>query len=572
MKKFLVPSLVVVLALLIAVPSFALEVKWGGLFRARVLSQSDFTGTPAAGTGDYGYPTVALAHPQDAPAGAYTQPGGVPYTQHNNRFDQRLRIFMDFISSENLKVVTKFETQASWGRTNELNANPLSGSAGGTTGAMNYGSGNVGADSGYLTVKNVYASFNIPGTPLSANVGVQGVALLDSWIVDTDVSGALLVANLKPFTVILGYVAGQNFDTRTESDNIDDLAAVVAYKEGPFSASLVGLWQDAHNVPASVFPTIAAAFDDPLQVDVPFSRSADGKGYNLPYPWLPYISTVNSKGVVTYTGINAVAQSNNLFDLGFQLGYKLDYLSAYLNFVKNFGSVKIGVVAADAATPALATAAAAGIVPKGPYQTMNYTGWMVDAGVNYFCGPFTGNIGGFYTSGQKLNIGTLDGQPASSKNPQYILPNGNNLDAFTYPLTTSKYFSEIIGGGILDNFAPNGGYWRGYPNPTNLWTGTVGGAWQALPTTKLALSYWYFGTSQKVPSRYNQNTGMWNTSSSIGSELDLNITQNVVDKLNLDLVGAYLFAGNAYRAQTYQVYYPSSKNVYELGARLQWTW
>ncbi len=41
MKRFLVPSLVIVLALLIAVPAFALEVKWGGLFRARVLSQSD---------------------------------------------------------------------------------------------------------------------------------------------------------------------------------------------------------------------------------------------------------------------------------------------------------------------------------------------------------------------------------------------------------------------------------------------------------------------------------------------------------------------------------------------------
>ncbi len=44
MRKFLVPSLVIALALLIAVPSFALEVKWGGLFRARVISQSVFEG------------------------------------------------------------------------------------------------------------------------------------------------------------------------------------------------------------------------------------------------------------------------------------------------------------------------------------------------------------------------------------------------------------------------------------------------------------------------------------------------------------------------------------------------
>ncbi len=552
MKKFLVPSLVITLALLIAVPSFALEVKWGGLFRARVLSQSDFTGTPTVGDGDYGYPAVSLGAPQDAPGVAASGAAGrgIQYTQHNNRFDQRLRIYMDFISSENLKVVTKFETQSIWGRTNEANI--------GNAGVMNYGSGNVGADSGYLTVKNVYASFNIPGTPLSANVGVQGVALLDSWIVDTDVSGALLVANLKPFTVILGYVSGQNFNTRTSSDNIDDLAAVVAYKEGPFSASLVGLWQDAHNVPASVFPTIAAVYDDPIQVDVQFSPSFNG-GSAYPYPYAP--------------GVFVTAQNNNLFDLGIQLGYKIDYLSLYLNAVKNFGSTKVGLVRTATTEPTPSSV----IQPIGQ-QSVDYTGWMVDAGANYFCGPFTANIGGFYTTGQKLHfINTSPtGEPFSATNPQVITPNNGaslaDIDGFTYPLSTSKYFSEIIGGGILDNFAPNGGYWRGYPDPTNLWTATVGGAWQALPQTKLALSYWYFGTAEKVPSRYNANTGLWNTSSSIGSEVDLNITQNVVDKLNLDLVGAYLFSGNAYRAQTYQVYYPNSKNVYELGARLQWAW
>ena len=76
MKKFLVPASVIALALLIAVPSFALEVKWGGLFRARVLSQSNFTGSTAAGTSDYGYPptgdlsngAVSLGAPQNTVA------------------------------------------------------------------------------------------------------------------------------------------------------------------------------------------------------------------------------------------------------------------------------------------------------------------------------------------------------------------------------------------------------------------------------------------------------------------------------------------------------------------------
>ena len=79
MRRFLTISLVCVLALAIAMPAFALEIKWGGLFRARVLSQHSFTNYSAAndlGTGK-----------------------AVNYTQHNNRCDQRLRIFIDFISS-----------------------------------------------------------------------------------------------------------------------------------------------------------------------------------------------------------------------------------------------------------------------------------------------------------------------------------------------------------------------------------------------------------------------------------------------------------------------------------------
>jgi hypothetical protein len=378
-------------------------------------------------------------------------------------------------------------------------------------------------------VKNVYVDFNIPQTPLNAKVGVQGIALVDSWIVDTDLSAAMLTANLKPFTVVLGYISGQNFQTTAETENVDDLVAVVSYKEGPFSAALVGLWQDAHNTPASIFPTVAPLIDDPLQIDVQASPFA----YPNPY-------TRKVPGLQTF-----VAQSNQLFDLGVQLGYKIDYLSAYLNFVKNFGSVKLGL-------------------NPNNLTTSDYTGWMLDAGFNYFCAPWTFNLGGFYTSGQKVD-------QVASVNGNVLLPK-DDINWFVYPLTTSKYFSEIMGGGILDNTAPNGGYWRGYPLPTNIWTVTAGGAWQVLPQTKLALSWWYFGTSEKVPSRYDTVTGSWKLDNYLGNEIDLNITQNIVDKLNLDLVGAYMFTGDAFRAKTYNVNYNKDDQTYELGARLQWSW
>jgi len=507
MRKFLVPSLVIALALLIAVPSFALEVKWGGLFRARVLSQEAFT--------SYSYPANDLSMIRTNPLAERS----INYAQHVNRFDQRLRMFIDFISSENLKVVTKLEANTIWGAYGSPTARNI------------VGGGNVGADNNNLGIKNVYLDFKIPNTPLSAKVGVQGINLIDSWVIDSDFSAAVLVADLKPFSVILGYASGQNFDTTSESENIDDSVAVVSYKEGPFSAALVGLWQDAHNVPASIFPQVGAYFDDPLQINVPAS----------PTPF-----------VFPYGKFNAVAENNQLFDLGFQLGYKIDYLSAYVNFVKNFGSVDLG--------------AQRGTTNIYDFDDAKYRGWMVDAGVNWFCGPWTLNGGGFYTSGQKVDVETI------GPNGQVIVPNSSDIDQFVYPLSTSKYFSELMGGGILDNTAPNGGYWRGYPAPTNIWTLTAGAAWQALPQTKLALSYWYFGTSTKVPSRYDATFGTWNTSSNLGHEIDLNITQNIVDKLNLDLVGAYMFTGDAFRAKTEGYDYQKDDNCYELGARLQWAW
>ena len=147
----------------------------------------------------------------------------------------------------------------------------------------------------------------------------------------------------------------------------------------------------------------------------------------------------------------------------------------------------------------------------GQINDLDYTGWMIDAGVNYFCGPYTFNLGGFYTSGQK-----------ASDQRVYVYDNGvntglyyvtkryqstDNIDFFTYPGTTSKYFSEIVGGGILDAAGPfasaaagsNGSnFWRGYGFPSNLWTITAGAAWQVLDKTKLSFSYWYFQTSESV--------------------------------------------------------------------------
>ncbi len=182
-----------------------------------------------------------------------------------------------------------------------------------------------------------------------------------------------------------------------------------------------------------------------------------------------------------------------------------------------------------------------------------------------------------------------------------------DVEWFTYPLGVQKASSEIIGGGILgEDLHTIRGYsgavagsqignpaalqtvfWRGWYNPTNLWTVTAGGSYQITPTTKISASYWYWGTSEDVPVSYVFETETadekFQMSSSIGHELNFYLDQKIVDGLTLTLVGAYLFADDAFAPLP--VTAPSgglplnsagtatkllADDAFEVGARLQW--
>jgi hypothetical protein len=500
---------------------------------------------------------------------------------HRNRFDQRIRIYMDFIASENLRVVTRFQSDQWWGTF-----------GGSEVDNAGYFGGNTGAGANSLRVMDVFADFNIPNTPLNAKVGIQPVALLDQWIANVDMPAAILTAKLAPFTVMLGYAKASDESQYTESDNIDDLMASVEYKGGPFTANGTLFWQDAHNTAVSVYSQL-------LYYDIfdPIFGSTGGvgakgtfNGFNISPFQVSNLFLGGTTGVLTIDPITGAvtnvrtagsrvffAKDNNLVDLGLSVKYKIDMLEAYVNFVKNLGSVDL-----------YGNTGANGDEMQAVGRTADYTGWMIDGGAKYFCGPFTFNLGGFYTSGAELdtvtvarnNTYTATGAPVGPTD-QAIRWKDGDINQFSYPLASAgKWFSEILGGGVFDNYAPGTGYWGGYPFPFNLWTINAGAAWQVLPTTKISASYWYFGTANDVPSHYSfagnnpNNSGHWSFASDIGHEFDVVLTQKVVDNLMLDLVGAYLITGDAYRMN---IDYNAdgagthfTDNVYELGVRLSW--
>ena len=615
MKKTFMAAIALLLGVAVAAPAFAdVEFQYGGEFRARYISEYHQNQTNNMTLDNNGYATKRI-------------------DDHNNFIDQRFRMYFNFIASQNLKVVAKFEMgDTPWG-----DSGTTSGGAQPSTSISGAG-GRVGADVRMIEVKNLYIDFNIPCTTTNAKVGIQGINLLSSWIVDDDMSGAVLTSKLDPLfqlpiSLTVGYVDGLNKSNGTDNNfaivgpstggfynqerlRVDDAFLSANYKDGPLSAAVMGFVQMGHGTDVSINPeslntpvniyNIGALgtgfsseriswisggngfFRQSMNILAAGGNADYGAGYAEVAPGTaitgptvgagnadskvargPTVYTKSVSGAnTTYTAKGSIYDTlefsgNNLYDLGASLSYKTDCLSAYLNYAKNLGQTKIYGNDSSLAggfykgTDGLMHAYTA----TGPFSIQkDYTGWMVDAGASSYMGPATFNLGGFYTTGPKV-----EKNPAS---PYYgYVPPNQDVKEFTYPLATAKYFSEIIGGGILDNMDIVGQnlLWRGYHFPYNLWTASAGAAYQVLPKTKVSASYWYFATSEEVPTAGSAAKGDLQFGNQIGHEMDLYITQGIVDGLQLDLVGAYLIAGEAYTASS------SDRNVYELGARLLWS-
>ncbi|WP_457576476.1 hypothetical protein [Desulfomarina sp.] len=108
---------------------------------------------------------------------------------------------------------------------------------------------------------------------------------------------------------------------------------------------------------------------------------------------------------------------------------------------------------------------------------------------------------------------------------------GDN-DAYMGVPGTSYYWAEIMGLGVFDMAASNG-------SPANVITNimAVNVGVKIKPMDKLTLNadVWYAALAEDDA----------NGETDLGTEVDLKVTYALMDNLNLDLVGAYLFAGDA---------------------------
>jgi hypothetical protein len=176
---------------------------------------------------------------------------------------------------------------------------------------------------------------------------------------------------------------------------------------------------------------------------------------------------------------------------------------------------------------------------------------------------------------------TPPGLPVSFHTQAFYLsgdhnPTDNQAGAFFVPKGQAYYWSEIMGVGIFDNQKP-----AGVPgsssydadNLTNIWAVNLGVTYPVTDKLTVTLDGWYAELAQdraygNLPGLADPSVtkpkgdGKWE----LGKELDLVATYTIIENLKLDLVGAYLWAGDAMYSPLYGTH--NNEDIYEFGTRL----
>ena len=209
-----------------------------------------------------------------------------------------------------------------------------------------------------------------------------------------------------------------------------------------------------------------------------------------------------------------------VFYLGFDADLNFDPISLWLTAVYQFGSVE-------------------GVDDVGAFDS-DISAWLLAIGAKANFDTFDIHGQAFYTSG--------DDDDEDEDVEQYFSLRGQDY-----------HWAEIMGGGIFDGAvagaSSNGTtYSGGYANITNIMAFNIGAGFKATEDLSLKLDVWYAQLVEEVQADLDEE---------LGTEVDLVATYKLMDGLTLDLVGAYLFAGDSVTMDS-----ADDENPYELGAQL----
>jgi hypothetical protein len=378
-------------------------------------------------------------------------------------------------------------------------------------GAQTYGQ--LGADGANFLVKRSY--IDLKTDPFHFEIGIQNFQFVRGYIFDDDAAGVKAIYKLTdgiylPLIFLKSYEGGSGkfvgVDGQLKSADEFDVNGWVFY------------------------PTIFLNRTTTLKPHVAWLYSDDySKAYTQKYSE-DYTSQVDYYFSHKLPG----AQKLNAWTTGLEFDTKMDAYTLFATGVMEFGSVDISP-----------------FYRKYYYNhdSLDFKGYLFDLGGSYNAGPTTLRLKGIYASG----------------NDQDSIKKGN-MDAFFNPgteFTGASYpWAEIMGFGKFDTRGP-----ATADDPTgslsdkitNRIIGNLGMDFRLLPSLKLAADLWYAKAAEDIKLANGQY------GDKLGTELDLVLTYNILENLNLDLVGAYLWADDVItKATTIN----DCNNPYEFGAQL----
>ncbi|OQY01226.1 MAG: hypothetical protein B6I26_05050 [Desulfobacteraceae bacterium 4572_130] len=182
----------------------------------------------------------------------------------------------------------------------------------------------------------------------------------------------------------------------------------------------------------------------------------------------------------------------------------------------------------------------AGNTSDGLGVEQDISAWLIALGGNHNINDSVGIHGKFlFSTGNDINSDDVEGF-------------GTDFGGYYY------VWAEIMGGGIFDG--QSSAYTSGAFGLKNVIAFNVGTTYQACEKLSLDFDLWY--AKMEEVTHANQDD-------SLGLEIDVKATYQIIDGLSLELVGAYLFAGDGtqFDSDTSAVY-TNDENPFEIGTRL----
>ncbi len=345
------------------------------------------------------------------------------------------------------------------------------------------------------------------------DIGADGVNVeVKNSYIDFNLGSVNTKIGVQAYKLARGFLfnddfAGAIFTYKAEAFELP-IFWIKAYEGGIDDADYVDDDQNDYDIDyVGIAPKFSFGDAGSIQPILVYAFSDDASLGANAYSW-PYYPGITSADRLNFEELQ-------MFCAGFDLDLNFDIISLWLTGIYEFGSIDF---------------------QDG--EDADIKAWMLAIGAK-------ANFDAFALHGQAFY---LNGQDEDEEDIEFFAP----LQGQDY------HWAEIMGGGIFDNATGysnnNSRNAGGYSQLTNIMAFNIGADFKATDDLSFKLDVWYAELAEALDDDLDEE---------LGTEIDLVATYKLMDGLKLDLVGAYLFAGDSTTLDS-----PDDENPFELGAQL----